>query len=64
MDAPIDEIEEASSSIAEMEAAENREKILKNFKYYSENPENIQMQKMWKIVKKFMSQSKINFTLC
>ena len=51
MNAPIDEIEEVSSSIAEMEAAGNREKILKNFKYYSENPENIQMQKMWKILK-------------
>ena len=42
------EIYDINLSIAEKEAAENREKILKQFQYFSENPENIEMQKMWK----------------
>ena len=45
------EIEQINLSIAEVEAAENREKIIKQFKYFSENPENIEMQKMWKCLK-------------
>ena len=45
------EIYEINLSIAETEAAENRENILKQFQYFSENPENIEMQKMWKCLK-------------
>ena len=45
------EIDEINLSIAETEAAENREKILKQFQFFSENPENIEMQKMWKCLK-------------
>ena len=47
-DSPTDEIEEIYNSITEREAARNREKVLKHFKYYSENPERIQMQKCGK----------------
>ena len=35
-----------------MEAEENRSKILKNFKYFSDNPENLNMSGMWKLLKK------------
>ena len=45
----ITEIEEKISSI---EAAENRKKILDNFKSFSENPESIQMSRMWKLIKR------------
>ena len=47
----IREIKEIEDTISELEALENREKILKNFQYFSENPEQIQMQKMWKTLK-------------
>ena len=33
-------------AIAEEEASENRDKIVKQFKFFSENPETIVMQKM------------------
>jgi hypothetical protein len=35
-----------------MEAEDNRTKLLENFKYFSDNPENINMSKMWKLLKK------------
>ena len=38
-------------AISEEEASENREKIVKQFQMFSENPESIQMTKMWKILK-------------
>ena len=54
----INDLEEKISSI---EAEENRKQILNNFKYFSENPESIQMSRMWKLLKriwpKFNSQS-------
>ena len=37
--------------IAEQAAKENREKIMKLFSYFSENPDKLEMQKMWKILK-------------
>ena len=46
-----DMIESIDTQIADIEASNNREKIMKNFQFYSQNPENIQMQKMWKILK-------------
>ena len=48
---PGNEIDEVNLSIAETEAAENREKIMKQFQFFSQNPENIEMQKMWKSLK-------------
>ena len=44
-------IDEVSKQIFEIEAEDNRNKIMKNFKQFSNNPENINMQKMWKILK-------------
>ena len=49
--APSEEINNLDSIIADKQASHNREKILKNFKTFSENPENIQMNKMWKLMK-------------
>ena len=46
-----DEIDSINSEIAKEEAAENRGKILRQFEYFSKNPENIEMQKMWKTLK-------------
>ena len=40
-----------SKLIAYIKAQENRNKIMKSFHYFSEHPENIQMQKMWKALK-------------
>ena len=38
--------------ISLLEAQYNRKKIMSNFKCFSDNPENINMVKMWKILKK------------
>ena len=45
-------LEEVTKRIGELEAEENRNKIMKNFKEFSENPENINVQQVWKIIKK------------
>ena len=45
-------LEELDKNISEMEAFENREKIMKYFKSFSNNPESINLQEMWKICKK------------
>ena len=45
-------IEAIDKSISDIEALDNREKIIKNFKAYSDNPETINMQEMWKRNKK------------
>ena len=47
-----EEIDEMSNLIADEEAKENREKIMKQFKYFSDNPDKIEMQKMWKTLKR------------
>ena len=39
-------------NISSLEAQENRRKILENFQSYSDNPENINMGEMWKLIKK------------
>ena len=49
--AKTEEIEEVNKQIANFEADENRKKIIENFKFFSDNPENIQMQGMWKSLK-------------
>ena len=46
------EIDEINTRISDIEASENRMKILKNFKYFSDNPETINMSEMWKILKR------------
>ena len=45
-------IDELSKQIFEIEAEDNRNKIMKNFKQFSDNPENINMQQMWKNLKR------------
>ena len=46
------EREELEKDIAKQEALEKRNEVMKNFKYFSENPEQINIQGMWKIMKK------------
>ena len=48
----IRQIDEVSKQIFEIEAEENRNKIMKNFKHFSDNPETINMQQMWKLLKR------------
>ena len=44
-------LEDIEDKISKIEAEENREIILKNFKKFSSNPENIVLSEMWKAVK-------------
>ena len=46
------QLDELDKAIANLEAEEIRDEIMKKFKYYSDNPENIDMNKMWKLLKK------------
>ena len=48
---------EINKKIAEEEASENRNKIIKNFKILSDNPENINLAQMWKLCKKIWPKS-------
>ena len=47
-----EKIEQLDIEISEIEALENRNKIIKNFKAYSDNPESVNLQQMWKQHKK------------
>ena len=47
-----------NAAIAEKEASENRKIIMKQFEFFSENPENIKMQNMWKILKNICPKMK------
>ena len=46
------DIDMIDKRISDIEAEESRSKIVKNFKYFSDNPENINISEMWKILKK------------
>ena len=50
-------ISEINEIIAEEEAKENRAKIINNFQSLSENPENINLQQMWKLCKRLWPKS-------
>ena len=50
-------LEEITNEIYEIEAEENRNKIVKNFKTYSDDPENINMQEMWRILKRIFPKA-------
>ena len=52
-----DEIDQINNDIASMEAEQNRNKIIKNFSKFSEDPENIHMSEMWKMLKKVFPKS-------
>ena len=43
-------IEDIDRNIYKLEAAENRESIIENFKKFSQNPEQINLQEMWKVL--------------
>ena len=47
-----DEIVKINENICEIEALENRDKIMKNFNSFNDNPEKINLQQMWKLNKK------------
>ena len=47
-----EQIEIINEEISNIEGAENRRKIIDNFKQFGENPENINMESMWKLLKK------------
>ena len=44
-------IAQVENRIAEREAKEKRDQIMEQFSYFSENPEKIELQKMWKSLK-------------
>jgi hypothetical protein len=46
------QVEDLNKAISEMEAEDNREKILEHFKCYSDDPERINVTQMWKTVSK------------
>ena len=46
--------------IAKIEAKENGDKVIKNFKRFSEDPENINIQEMWKVLKSIGPKLKKN----
>ena len=54
-DRKVEEIEEA---ISNLEAEENREFIMKNFKRFSDDPESINLTELWKVLKKVGPKSK------
>ena len=47
-----DKLEELTRKISELEAEENRNKLIKNFKEFSDNPETINLQQVWKTLKR------------
>ena len=46
------ELNDINKAIAELEATEKRNKIMKNFRSYSGNPKNVGLPKIWKLLKK------------
>ena len=46
------EINKLETAIADMEAENNRNRILKHFKKYSEDPERVNLSEVWKTLKK------------
>ena len=52
------DIEEVEKEIADLEAEENRNIIIKNFKKLSENPENVNLKEVWNILKKICPKFK------
>ena len=55
---PVEELEETNKQIANFEKDANRKKVIENFKSYSENPENLKMQKMWTLLKNLCPKNK------
>jgi hypothetical protein len=51
-------IEELERTISSIEAKENRDFIVHNFKQISENPENVNLKEVWKVLKKIEPKHK------
>ena len=51
-------IQELENEIAEIEAEENRDIVMKNFKRLSENPENVNIKEVWKILRNIFPKFK------
>ena len=49
-----DTLEALNCKIADMEAQENRNKLQKHFNEFSDNPDNINLTKMWKLLNKIL----------
>ena len=45
-------VDELNLAISYLEAKENRDLIMNNFKTYSDNPENVNLSQMWKTLRK------------
>ena len=45
-------LEEITKKISQLEAEENRNKLVQNFKELGENPESVNMQQVWKTLKR------------
>ena len=43
-----DDLESINNEIANREAEDNRNKLVENLQYFSENPDKINMSQMWK----------------
>ena len=52
MEAVEKRIDETTNLIADLEAKEKMEQIIKQFAYFSKNPDKIELQKMWQILKR------------
>ena len=47
-----DKVQEINQQISSLEAEDNRNKLVEKFQYFSDNPENLNMSQMWKLLKK------------
>ena len=55
-----EKLKEITKRISDIESGENRNIILKNFQHLSQNPEQINMSKMWKTLKRISPKSAIS----
>ena len=55
-----DDLESINNEIANREAEDNRNKLVENFQYFSENPDKINMSQMWKLLKKLWPKTGIS----
>ena len=58
-----DKIIELEETISNLEADENRKKIIERFKKFSENPETINLQEMWKILQQIIPKHKTSIPI-
>ena len=54
------QVDQLNEKISELEANDNREKILKHFKRISEDPEKVNLSQMWKNLKKIWPKTGTN----